>query len=1558
MIDAFHADLRDYACVKIGVIAVGTFASKDAQLQYLHSLQQRRRQVISDQHYSGRGVFSTKHKGGADVKRVLQLKFCAMSLEEAAAQLRSGEGLKPKKPWENFQAHRTVFGIIGFCDGQRNSNVITAFEKWNSAVERLFPNTTVTQFHILNPSSEQEDDRRIRNSNSIHVFPYRASEKTRAAFTDRIVLRLAVNFKQTFDNWLRAAESGETAILQKQGILDLQSDIETPVASGNSGLGLGNSGAGIGSGSGQSTGPATPASGNSASGPQFNNARWRGRLSKWKGDYCLLAGLVGDAETNYSKARDVCGSQRDSFWQAGAYLGLAAAAATHIELGSTGSSSESTGAPTSFGQSAIKRQGPVPYQPPAESVGPSASGVTGTGHSVAECRARMLSNTELSLQHFQKESGIVDTQEFVATTMFILAAHHLEEYQHLSKPFGPFEGFGQQLWQRPAFTASGREENAASESTLPEAQLTAALAHRRICLRYVSQGWACLNAENVGTSVLGVGDGPGDVLRPSAVYHSSDHGRSPRPKRASSGAGSLTASAANAAAMRFHSGSPRTQLDGQSPMLPFLDAGQLRRQQQQPGSRVEEGGRGQAEVQLKIAVTLRAAQICNGAAARRKFAYFVALLARLLYSVEWDDFALNVQVLLQKLLTTGVWGAGRTASLPSQSKPSGTVANQAPQAAIAHSLAGFPKLRWDSMALVVFLSQGSRDAITTAKHAVEALSLFHSERIQDDTDFQNQATMARILQSYLALHFPRYLPTDGDILESATSALPRGNDDQVASTAVDSGSPNAPVLPLVVMMRSLDQSSGRRMVQLSTEAAREGFAAFEKAAAGTEKRAYGGTFHNPFAERQSGRRRPKERKKWIVGEPVLVEVVIQNPLAIAVFVPQLTLYTRFGPGSAAVQTVPVSALLHARYATAVRVHVLPTKAGLLEFTHAIVQVFGMVCRFPLHPLPAGGLQPSGDATGIRSADQTSVALPLGAVMGSSGSGHIPLIDVYPSQPQIHMTLQNRSGRALEGSAAFIRGEQQKTCLELHNVGTVPITAFSITVEVEVYHTAVGKGSGYCTTHSFPVMLWNRGHLQVLTPTISDQGDDKRNPSLATLCEFHFGDHLCPSNTLDGDRFGVSAETVGGSSVNEDEGILFDSNMSFCINVTFFGSPRFRNIEFHVKYGNVDLREEAGPRRGSLSDDPLSGGEHSKGHHIFCDEILKLRYIVHDPLVINSVRIVPACKAGTLAVEAMGDNFATDAQIHATSEAWFLAVCDIENTSEHHDFTFSLAYENHCDESRNNDDPLHCSSGSRCQLIKARSKLLCTMSFPRRSICRIASASETEQFLENELRSRLCLKWVLQQTRTGHTQLSDTTIITGVLHTLLAPVVPIAVLTPVESETHRPTTNTALCGDAGRAIGAEMPHLLHSTKSLPSAVSKSAETARVKCFDMSLLKLSVRLRQRALHPSLMWGTERVAAVAAVLDVCVFQRDSFREVNKCMETNVALAGPSKFQFLLNSENFVSSEATDTRDTIGPELFTAEVPLLFLQPGHYCIATRCSMRYSPTEVSCYDMTEVVVI
>jgi hypothetical protein len=50
-----------------------------------------------------------------------------------------------------------------------------------------------------------------------------------------------------------------------------------------------------------------------------------------------------------------------------------------------------------------------------------------------------------------------------------------------------------------------------------------------------------------------------------------------------------------------------------------------------------------------------------------------------------------------------------------------------------------------------------------------------------------------------------------------------------------------------------------------------------------------------------------------------------------------------GPGFATVQSVPVSAILHARYSTGVRMHVVPTSTGELQLSHAIVQVCVCVC---------------------------------------------------------------------------------------------------------------------------------------------------------------------------------------------------------------------------------------------------------------------------------------------------------------------------------------------------------------------------------------------------------------------------------------------------------------------------------------------------------------------------------------------------------------------------------------------------------------------------------------
>ena len=51
-------------------------------------------------------------------------------------------------------------------------------------------------------------------------------------------------------------------------------------------------------------------------------------------------------------------------------------------------------------------------------------------------------------------------------------------------------------------------------------------------------------------------------------------------------------------------------------------------------------------------------RICKQASAHRKFAYFVALLARLLYRLDWSEFALECQNLLQQLLKNSPSKAG------------------------------------------------------------------------------------------------------------------------------------------------------------------------------------------------------------------------------------------------------------------------------------------------------------------------------------------------------------------------------------------------------------------------------------------------------------------------------------------------------------------------------------------------------------------------------------------------------------------------------------------------------------------------------------------------------------------------------------------------------------------------------------------------------------------------------------------------------------------------------------------------------------------------------------
>lgn len=141
-----------------------------------------------------------------------------------------------------------------------------------------------------------------------------------------------------------------------------------------------------------------------------------------------------------------------------------------------------------------------------------------------------------------------------------------------------------------------QEENAAAASSTPEAHLTAALAHRRICLRYVTQGWAQLN---VGMAGL-------DPSMPRTDVRGSKLSRG-----SSASAPGSSAMAASAAASAKLPLSAALHMDSQNGTMavPFLEPEQIHRQQQQQQQRDKEiSADEQHEIQLKIAVTLKAAQ--------------------------------------------------------------------------------------------------------------------------------------------------------------------------------------------------------------------------------------------------------------------------------------------------------------------------------------------------------------------------------------------------------------------------------------------------------------------------------------------------------------------------------------------------------------------------------------------------------------------------------------------------------------------------------------------------------------------------------------------------------------------------------------------------------------------------------------------------------------------------------------------------------------------------------------------------------------------------------------
>jgi hypothetical protein len=204
--------------------------------------------------------------------------------------------------------------------------------------------------------------------------------------------------------------------------------------------------------------------------------------------------------------------------------------------------------------------------------------------------------------------------------------------------------------------------------------------------------------------------------------------------------------------------------------------------------------------------------------------------------------------------------------------------------------------------------------------------------------------------------------------------------------------------------------------------------------------------------------------------------------------------------------------------------------------------------------------------------------------------------------------------------------------------------------------------------------------QVIACSITDAGDDKNKPDPATLCDFDLhelllhqqpqprpgadaevilatgadknagadevknGDDTTPPEGVrtnsspngGGSSSGGSGGGGGGGGGGDPAPPVFGCNASTAVWLTFYGNPRFRHVELVLKYGCIVDVAAAATGSGGESPPAVGMGSADAAQPLtFCQESLQLEYQVEEALALTSVRVVPACKSGTLAIEVRG-----------------------------------------------------------------------------------------------------------------------------------------------------------------------------------------------------------------------------------------------------------------------------------------------------------------------------------
>eukprot|EP01018_Ginkgo_biloba_P039779 Gb_03735 [translate_table: standard] len=183
-----------------------------------------------------------------------------------------------QSPWEDFQAHRKILGVIGLCHCPSSPDLGIVHDQF-TAICKAYPAALISRCFAFYPSDSQleEDDKKRQH---LIMFPP-ADWQTLEFHMQTLVQDLAASLLMEFEKWVLRAESAGTILktpLDSQASLSSEEVIKA-------------------------------------------KKRRLGRAQKTIGDYCLLAGSPVDANAHYSTAIELARLTGDLFWHAGAIEG-------------------------------------------------------------------------------------------------------------------------------------------------------------------------------------------------------------------------------------------------------------------------------------------------------------------------------------------------------------------------------------------------------------------------------------------------------------------------------------------------------------------------------------------------------------------------------------------------------------------------------------------------------------------------------------------------------------------------------------------------------------------------------------------------------------------------------------------------------------------------------------------------------------------------------------------------------------------------------------------------------------------------------------------------------------------------------------------------------------------------------------------------------------------------------------------------------------------------------------------------------------------------------------